>query len=73
MTTKLDLQVQVIKNKLGLSEEQASSISEVIKSHTADALNVSQFLLASNADPDTVRVFIEDYGVSFDGKTKKFK
>lgn len=71
--TKLDLQVQVLKSKLLLDDVQAQTISEVIRSHTADALNVSQFLLATNADPDTVRVFIEDYGVTFDGKAKKFK
>lgn len=71
--TKLDLQVQVLKGKLMLDDTQAASITDVIRSHTADALNVSQFLLATNADPDSIRVFIEDYGVTFDGKTKKFK
>jgi hypothetical protein len=71
--TKLDLQVQALKGKLLLDDSQVEAIAEAMRSHTADALNISQFLLAKNADPDTIRIFIEDYGITFDGKSKKFK
>jgi hypothetical protein len=71
--TKLELQVSLLKSAQGLSEDQAKAVTDVIRSHTADALNAGQMLLAISNDPDHIRGFIEDYGVTFDGKAKKFR
>lgn len=70
--TKLDLQVQVLKSSALLDDSQVKTITEVFRQHTIDTLNVAQFLLNKQADPDTIRMFIEDFGVSYDGKAKKF-
>ena len=54
-------------------EQKRGKIAQSLREFLADALNLAQFLIQKNTDPDTMRMFMEDAGVSYDGKSKKFK
>ena len=73
MATKLELQVKVLQTQIGIDEEKASLIEGAMKSFAVDVLNLAQYLRDKNIEMETARDIMEGYGVTFDGKSKKFK
>jgi hypothetical protein len=71
--TKLLSEAIVLQNKLGLPDDSLREIELAMRSYAADTLNVAKTLIEKRESPETIRKFIEPHGVSFDGKTKKFK
>ena len=69
----LELQAKVLQTTLGLPDEKAVVIEQTMRSYTIDILNIAQYLRDKNVDMDTSRGILEGHGITFDGKSKKFK
>lgn len=73
---KLELVAQVLNAELkepDLSEEaRKEKISIAVKTFAADMLNLLQMLRDKNVDQDAARELMEQQGMEYSGKTKKF-
>lgn len=73
MATKLELQVKVLQTQIAIEDEKAALIETAMRSFAVDVLNLAQYLRDKNIEMETARDIMEGYGVTFDGKSKKFK
>lgn len=71
--TKLELQVQVLKQGLGIEDDKAPLLEMAMRSYAADMLNLAQYLRDKNIEMETARDIMEGHGITYDGKSKKFK
>lgn len=70
--SNLDMRLQILQARVGLSEEQVAAVKEEVIAHSIGALNTGKVLLEKKVDPDVIRQMMEGYGVGYDGKLKKF-
>jgi hypothetical protein len=71
--TKLLSEAIVLLNRLELPDDKIILIEQAMRSFAADTLNVAKTLIEKRENPETIRKFIEPHGITFDGKSKKFK
>lgn len=63
----------ILQNKLELPDAALVIIQEALRNYCVETINVAKHLIEKREDPDTVRKFIEPHGLTYDGKSKKFK
>lgn len=71
--TTLELQAKTLQSAIGAEDDQYNAILEGLKSYAVTVLNLAQYLREKNVDMDTARGIMEGHGISYDGKSKKFK
>lgn len=72
MATKLDLAVKVLLNQIEAGENKEEVLKTGMKSFTSDALNLNLLLKEKNVDPEIAREMMEQLGLDYSGKTRKF-
>lgn len=70
--TKLELTAKVLLNQIEAGENTLEVIKDGLKSYAADSLNLLQLFRDKNLDPETIREMMEQHGLDFNGKTKKY-
>lgn len=68
----LDMRIQLLKARIGLTDDQVEIIKEEVIQHAVSSLNQAQTLIAKKVDPEIMRQMMEGHGVSYDGHKKKF-
>jgi len=72
---KLDLQTQSLLNKVSngaASEDKEKEIKVAMKSFACDLLNMVEGLRAMKVDNLVIKNMVEEYGIQYNGKSKKF-
>ncbi len=70
--SSINMSMEILKGRVGLTDEQVAAVKEVVISHSIGALNTGKVLIEKKVDPDVIRQMMESYGVGYDGKLKKF-
>lgn len=71
--TKLLAEAINLQNELGLDESKLKTIEQAMRNFSADTVNVAMALIDKREKPEVIRKFIEPHGLTYDGKSKKFK
>lgn len=70
--TKLELMSKDLAKRLEGAENKEEVLQEGIKSFASDALNLFQYLRTKNVDEDAAHFIMEQQGVDYNPKSKKF-
>lgn len=73
--TKLELQTKYLLSKLsnGVTEQdKEQELSAALKSFASDIANLITGLKEKQVDVEVTKDLLEDYGIQYNGKTKKF-
>jgi hypothetical protein len=66
------MRLEILQARTKLSDEQVTAVKEEVIAHCLSALNAGKLLIEKKVDPEVIRQMMEGYGVSYDGKLKKF-
>lgn len=69
---KLELTSKVLLADMEKAENKEQALKEGLKSFAADVLNLVQFLRAKNVDEEAARDIVQQEGMDYNLKTKKF-
>lgn len=71
--TSLISQAAVLQNKLNLPDDALAVLQDAMRTYAVDALNIAKPIIERRESPENVRRFMQQTGISYDGKSKEFK
>jgi hypothetical protein len=75
--SQIDLMAKVLladlSNPNSSEDEKRTMIAQAMREYTVECLNLAQYLRDSNVEMEIARGIMETKGISYDGKSKKFK